>query len=900
MKALRYSLIILAILVFLLLPNVSYLYTEYLWYKDLGFERVFYYRTFGSIVLFLLALAVSSLVIYAGIYPVIKESDVSVAIPLTRIEKFLFIVRSNIKKYYKPVSLALGAVVAISFSFQLSQKWEELLLFFYGADYGLKVPVYNLDVSFFLFRLPVFSFLLSWLASLVFSSLLIVLIVYFVKSLTYTWSTFVQVFYWYRKHVFMLLGFFTLILAGNIYSKSFFLAYSKRGVIFGPGYVDVHYLIPFYRISAVVCALFSLVFFLTAFRLVKVRHAGYAVVLAITAYFLGTTLVPSMIQAYVVSPNELKLESEYISNNIRFTREAYGLDIYKEKEVDFENSTMKDDVSVDNPAVSNARLWDNRPLYEVFNQVQTIRSYYIFSDIDIDRYELNGSKVQVALSVRELDTENLADRAKTWVNLHLKYTHGYGAVVSSVTEKTQEGLPVFYLKDLPPKSSAEVFKLKQPQIYFGEKTDNYIIVKTKEEEFGYPSGDKNVYEKWQGKNGIKLDSYFKRLAFAMRFGAFKILLSKEITNESVMLFDRNIQKRLKKIAPFFKFDDDPYPVIANQKIFWICDGYTVSERFPYSEPFENRFNYIRNSVKAVVDAYSGEVSFYIFDEKDPIVAAYARIFPELFKTKEEMNSELKKHVRYPADLFWVQAQMLSNYHMLDPQVFYNKEDRWDVAEELYEDDKIFVEPYYVMIPFDIRSRNSEPEFILILPMTPSRKNNLVSWIFVASDGDNYGRGGIYKFPKGKLVYGPLQVEARINQNPEISKELTLWSQAGSRVIRGNLLVIPLKSGILYLEPLYLKSEEGSIPELKRVIVADLEKVVMAEDLSKALSYLKGEEEVAEGRESSKTVSNLDEIRQIVRLMNEKLKTGDLRGFADLFIRLKLKLGVENGDTTSTE
>lgn len=896
MKSLRAVLIVLLIILFVLMPNLAYLYTEYLWFKDLGFTRVFVYRTFASSLLFLIGLIISSLIVYLSLRPVLKEPEHAIAIPLTRLEKFLYVLRTNLKRYSRYISLALGSLIVIIFSLQLASKWEDFFLFFYGVPYGLKVPVFNTDVSFFLFKLPVYRLLIDWLKSLLFSSLLIVVAVYFLRSLTYTWNTFTQLFYWYRRHIFSLAGILFLIESASIYLNSFNLAYSSRGAVFGPGYVDVHFLMPFFKLSAVVSFLLAVLSFLTAFRKLRIKTTAYLLLASFVFYLGGAYLIPSLYQSYVVSPNELKLEKKYIANNIRMTREAYGLNIFKEKSFEINDGKPKG-LDFKNPALENARLWDNQPLYEVFNQVQAIRSYYVFSDIDIDRYIIGGRKTQVAISVRELDTSNLAERAKTWVNLHLKYTHGYGAVVSSVTSSTPEGLPLFYLKDMPPKAADKVFKLEKPQIYFGEKTDNYVIVNTSEAEFGYPSGDKNVYERWQGKNGIKLNTYLRRLAFAIRFGAMKILFSREITDESVMLFDRNIKRRLAKVAPFFLFDPDPYPVIANGKIYWICDGFTISNRFPYSEPYSDALNYIRNSVKAVIDAYTGEVSLYIFDEKDPMVKTYANIFPGILKPASKLPEELREHVRYPVGLFEVQAQMLSNYHMEDVQVFYNREDRWAVAEELYEDSRIPVEPYYVLMPFEVGS-TSESEFILILPFTPAGKNNLIAWMYVSSDGKNYGRGGIYKFPKGTLVYGPLQVEARINQDPEISKELTLWSQAGSKVIRGNLLVIPLDTGIIYVEPLYLKAENGSIPELKRVIVADLEKVIMKESLIEALKALKGEapEEIKEGEKPQ--AGEVEKLKSILLEMEASLKAGDLKKFAEAYEKLKQAIGFKGMETTA--
>jgi uncharacterized membrane protein (UPF0182 family) len=897
MTRFRYFLIAALIILLIFLPNIAFFYTEYLWYQDVGALEIYLARYGWSFLLFCVGFTVSFLILYFSLKPVIGEPEIATAIPFTRAEKFLYLLRQTLKKYYRLFGLGLSLFISLIMGFEFAAQWEKFLLYLNSTASRIQVPVFKTDLSFFLFKLPLYLFLASWIRILSGASIFVVLVIYFVRSLTYTWNTFVQVFYWYRRHLFSLLGLYLGAEALNIYLKSFTVAYSQRGVVYGPGYVDVVYVIPFYKLAALAAVLLSLVMFFTAFRQLKIRTASYAVVVFLVIYFVGSKLVPGVIQSYFVAPNELKLEAPYIRNQIKMTRFAYDLDRFKERAVDYPERIDPNELNLINPAVANIRLWDNRPLYEVFNQLQSIRSYYVFNDVDIDRYDIAGEKTQVALSVREFEADNLAERAKTWVNLHLKYTHGYGAVVCSVRATTSEGLPVFYLKDIPPRAIDSVFELKYPQIYFGEKTNNYVIVKTREKEFGYPSGDKNVYESWQGSGGIKLDSYLKKLAFSIRFGALKILLTGEIKDESVILFDRNIVKRVKKIAPFLYFDNDPYPVIANGKIYWIIDAYTISDRVPFSEPYANQLNYIRNPVKAVVDAYTGEVRLYIFDASDPIIKTYRKIFPTIFATKKELPDFLKDHVRYPSDLFSIQAAMLTTYHMRDVQVFYNREDRWAIAEELYENEKLPVEPYYVMMPFEINSSTSVPEFILILPFTPYGKNNLIAWVYISSDGEHYGKGGVYKFPKGRLVYGPLQIEARINQDPGISRELTLWGQAGSSVIRGNLLVIPLSTGVIYVEPLYLKAEQGSIPELKRVIAADQEKVVMQENLGKAIAFLAGREAYEEQKPPLPQGKDLTEIRKLLLQMDEALRKGNFKEFGEIYERLKKLVGFNSSNAT---
>lgn len=885
MNKLRYIFIAILLSVLFSLPAISVIYTEYLWFLDLGYLSAFLLRFYYQAILFLIGFIISAIVIFLNLAPTIRDVERVYAIPISRAERMLYYLRQTLKRYYRFFSIGIGFLVSILFALNISRYWELAVLFLNRVSSNINVPLYNLDASFFLFTLPFLTKLVNWFFSLLIVSGVFVLLAYFFRSLTYSWGAFVQLFYWYRTHLFSLLSIISLVLAAKTYLQSFERAYSKFGVVFGPTYVDASYLISFYRISSLAFLLLSFVFLLTVFRWLKVRVAVLAAGVFIAFYVLGSSLIPAVIQAYVVSPNELRKEASFIKNHIKMTRIAYDLNRYSIKELNIQDSLSKREITLSHPALKSVRLWDTIPLLETFNQLQSIRTYYVFNDIDIDRYNLKGEKTQVAISVRELDTSKLSDRGKTWINLHLKYTHGYGAVISYVSTSTAEGLPVLILKDLPPQTSFKELELEKPQIYFGEKTDNYIIVNTKESEFGYPFGSKNIYERWEGNNGIKLNTYLKKLAFSLRFGTLKILLSRDITNESRILFDRNILKRVVKIAPYIAFDSDPYPVIAYGRIYWVIDGYTYSKWFPYSEPFSSGINYIRNSVKAVVDAYTGETNFYIFDAKDPIIRSYSRMFKGVFKDSSEMPKEIKAHIRYPVDLFTIQVDMMATYHMEDPQVFYNKEDKWAPAQEIYNREEVRVEPYYVLLPFNPAEFEGEPEFIVMQPLTPFGKDNLNAWMFISSDGKNYGRGGVYQFPKGRLVFGPMQIESRIDQDPDISKEFTLWSQAGSQVIRGNLLVLPFSSGILYIEPLYLKSERGSIPELKRVIVANQEKVVMSESLSKSLFLLLGRQ-VEEKKEGEAQIPQLAEINELIRLMDNALRNGDLKAFGEYYLRLK--------------
>ncbi len=897
----RVTLIILLLALLVFLPAVSTLYTDILWFQDIGYLSVFLTRFYYKLALFLIGLFVSAAVIVAGFYPLIRDRENLTAIPITRAEKILFLIRNSIRKYYRIFYIVLAAVLSISFAYGLSLNWEQAALYYNSVSSGINVPVYNNDASFFLFKLPFYAIIADWAKSIILTVTALVVFGYFFKSLTYTWNALIQLFYWYRLHVFILASSFFAVESVDLYLKSFERAYSRMGAVTGPGFVDAFYLIPFYRISAVVSLVLFFMLLLTAFRAVRVKPAALVTLSCIVLYLIGAGVIPYLIQYFYVTPDEYNKEKTFISNHIEMTRAAYDLSRFSSYEFVPEESTTPIMHLSKSSIFKNLRLWDSSPLLETYNQLQAIRTYYVFNDIDIDRYTLSGETQQVAIAVRELDKNQIAQRARTWVNLHLKYTHGYGVVVSPVGSFSEEGLPQFYLKNIPVEAVYSELVLKQPQIYFGEKTDDYVIVGTREDEFGYPSGEKNVYERYRGSSGVELDSRLKKLAFSFRFGTPKIAITDAITPKSKILYYRNIYERTRKIAPFLILDTDAYPVLTDGKIYWIIDAYTASGWFPYSEKYgKGGFNYLRNSVKVVIDAYSGSTDFYIVDSDDPIIRSYKKLFKGLFKDVSQMPLNIKSHLRYPVDLFYVQAEMLATYHMSDPQVFYNREDRWAVAEEIYDANRQEVKPYYVMLPFNLNDADyRDNEFILMLPMTPYGKNNLVAWLFVSSDGSNYGRGGVYRFPKGRLVFGPMQIESRVDQDPLISQQITLWSQAGSRVIRGNLLTIPVLGKVFYVEPLYLKSEQSSIPELKRVIVADEKKVVMAESIEKALALLSGDEIEEKDSESDGVRPDAEEfaeLRSVLKQMDEALKSGDLKGFAEAYDKLRRRLLYETTQT----
>jgi uncharacterized membrane protein (UPF0182 family) len=550
---------------------------------------------------------------------------------------------------------------------------------------------------------------------------------------------------------------------------------------------------------------------------------------------IGGLIYPAIVQRFSVNPNELTKETPYIERNIEFTRQAYGLNRIVEQTYPAELSVTAEEIAANPQTVDNMRLWDPRPLRDTLNQIQALRQLYTFQDVDVDRYVIDGGYRQVMLAARELDTDRLPEGANGWVNKRLQFTHGYGLAMSPVNVVTDEGLPDLFLQDIPPKGKLTV---DRPEIYFGEKTDTYVIVNSKEKEFDYPLETSSVYANYQGQGGVRLSSFWRRLTYAWAFGDPNILISGQITSDSRLLYRRQVPDRVHTIAPFLQLDDDPYLVVADGRLFWIQDAYTVSDLYPYSQPYQGNFNYIRNSVKAVVDAYEGTVTLYIAEPNDPVVRTWAAIYPDLFKPIEEMPTSLRDHIRYPEGLFKVQAEMYRTYHMVEPQLFFNKEDLWNIPNELFFDKQQPLEPYYIIMRVP---GEAQEEFALILPFTPKNRDNTNAWLAARSDGEHYGSLIAFRFPKDRLVYGPAQIEARINQNDKIAEQFTLWSRSGSQVLRGNLLMIPIGRSSLYVEPVFLQSQTSQLPELRRVVVANGNQIAMESTLSDSLAVVLGQQ-----------------------------------------------------------
>ena len=620
----------------------------------------------------------------------------------------------------------------------------------------------------------------------------------------------------------------------------YLLLYNDNGVVVGAGYADVHVELPALWLLIGLAAVAAIVAWANV-RLRTIRLLIAAPLLVFGGSFLFAELIPGLFERFFVKPNELRLETPYIRQNIALTREAYNLGQIAVKPFPAEQDLTFQSLKDNSGTIDNIRLWDWQPLMDTYAQLQEIRTYYRFLDVDVDRYHLGDSYQQVTLAARELDPSLLSANAQTWVNLHLLFTHGNGAVMSPVTQKSAEGLPIFYLKDIPPISTRGP-PITEPRIYFGQGSPGYVIVKTGTPEFDYPKGKDNVYARYDGADGVPIGGIGWRALFAWQMDDLNILLSDYITSESRILLHRNIKDRVGTIAPFLQLDRDPYVVISAGRLYWMQDAYTTSAWFPYAkpEPDGGDLNYIRNSVKVVIDAYNGTVTFYVAEPADPIVATYRQIFPSLFKPLDAMPPDLQRHIRYPEDLFTIQALQYRAYHMDAPEVFYNREDLWQFPREATAPDEMNAGSETRMAPYYIMMRlpgEPQTEFFLMLPMTPSKRENMIAWLAARCDLPEYGKLIVYEFPKDKLVYGPFQIEALINQNTEISQQISLWNQMGSRVIRGTLLVVPIGNSILYVSPLYLRAQSGQLPELKRVIAAYADRVVMEETLPGALAAL---------------------------------------------------------------
>jgi uncharacterized membrane protein (UPF0182 family) len=809
---------------------------DWVWFSDLGYRDVFRTTVATKAAVFLLVFTATAAVLWTNGWlalrlggPAMPGRSLTIAgkSPWLLTSGSLDIGPQHVRRALMFGVCALGLLVAL---FEMSQ-WDLILTFLFQVPYGQSDPVFGRDIGFYFFSLPVYLALKDWALTTIILSALVAGAVYgglgqvqlgpgaFIAEVV-------------LGHASALLGALLAVKAWSYALDRYLLLYGDNGVVVGASYADLQVALPALQVLIVLALAAA---FLSWANL---RARSYRLPLAAVGLVFGGSLVlgeglPAIVQRLIVKPTELDLESPYIQRSITATRQAYDLHHLTVKPFAAEQSLTRQALDTNQPTIDNIRLWDSEPLIDTYRQLQEIRTYYRFSHIDEDRYGLDGTYRQVMLSVRELDPARLPTNAQTWVNRHVLFTHGNGLVMSPVTRKSAEGLPVFYLADIPPVTTGGP-PVHEPRIYFGEAKSPFAIVNGSTPEFDYPKGKDNVFARYQGVHGIPVGGTARRALFAWYFQDPNLLLSDYITAESRILFRRTVQERVATIAPFLRLDRDPYPVVSDGRIVWIQDAYTTSSYFPYAQSAPHgAFNYIRNAVKAIVDAQDGSVEFYLAAPSDPIARTYGRIFPDLFKPLSRMPADLQRHIRYPQDLFAAQVEVYRAYHMDTPEVFYNREDLWQFPRQL-DGTAGQMAPYYMVMRLPGEPR---AEFILMVPMTPSQRDNMIAWVAARCDPPHYGELIVYEFPKDKLVFGPFQIEARINQNTAISQQLSLWNQHGSRVIRGNLHAVPIEDSILYVSPLYLRAETGHIPELKRVIAAYGDHVVMEETLAEALAAL---------------------------------------------------------------
>ncbi|MFC1929445.1 UPF0182 family protein [Chloroflexota bacterium] len=825
--ATRVALILAGTLFLFILINIAKgFYTEWLWFDSLGYSSVYTTILTTKLLVFFIA---------AIIFAVLFLGNLVLAtrlVPKRQKNFWPWAIVRQIQQVLK-VGVILGtAFLSLIFGLVALGNWQVILRFFNAQPFGVIDPVFHKEASFYIFSLPFLNLIHGWLIGALIITFLgsagVYLLSYGAQRLKFDFAR--PVLIHMGALIAVILGFF----AWGYWLGIWELVFSKRGVIFGASYADIHAKLPAQWILIVVVVICIGIILYSIFRR-NSRWPLYALGGWIGASIIIGGIFPALVQRLQVEPGELARERPYIEYNIEFTREAFGLNRIEEQTFPTEDTPSIGDLTENEVTINNIRLWDPRPLKDTYNQIQAIRLYYDFNDVDIDRYTIDGEYRQVMLAARELSAEKLAGQAQTWVNRKLQFTHGYGLAMSPVNEVSTEGLPILFLKDIPPAGELDI---EQPRIYFGEKTEGYVIVNTRTQEFDYPMGEANVYGPYQGRDGISLGSFLRRLIYAWQFGDFNILISGELTQESRILYYRHIQERVNHLAPFLKLDSDPYLVVIDGKLFWIQDAYTTSDRYPYSEPINGSLNYIRNSVKAVIDAYEGSVTFYITEPEDAVIRTYQAIFPDLFLPAEQMPESSRVHIRYPEDMFNIQAAVYRSYHMRDARVFYNKEDLWAVPREVYSGKEQPLEPYYIIMRLP---GEKQEEFLLMLPFTPMNKNNAIGWLAARCDGDNYGKLLAYSFPKERLVYGPSQIENRIQQDTVITEQFALWGRGGSRVLRGNLLLILIGESKLYVEPVFLQAEAGGLPELKRVIVAAGDRIAMEPTLTESIAAIFGTE-----------------------------------------------------------
>ena len=810
-------------------PAAIRFYTDWLWFGEVGYQQVFLTMLRAQTTLFVAVFAVAALWLAANMR--LALASVGEFRPILTTREGIQVPLPG-RRQMRTIASALAVLVGIFVALYASAQWELWLAWRNMMPFGQADPILGHDASYYVFSLPFFQFARRLAQALIVVAGIGAGLLYFVSgSLSSRFGTMIWMTPAARRHLSLLVAAFLVLLAAGAWLGRAERLVMPSTLIYGPGYADVNGRMPADLIVAVLALAGAALAAVQAFT-----PRNWPIPVAAGVYLLaviGGEVYGTLLQRFVVTPNEQTRESPYIQHNIDATRRAFALDRVEARELSGDAVLTPADLARNTATTSNVRLWDHQPLLDTFGQLQVIRTYYDFVGVDNDRYRIDGTLRQIMLSPRELDTNSLPNR--TWVNDRLTFTHGYGLTLGPVNQVTEEGLPVLFVRNLPLETVPEL-PIEEPSLYYGELSNDYVIVRTSTREFHYPRGEDNVFSQYNGRGGLAIGSLWRKLVFALRFGAYQILLSNEITNDSRIMFLRNIRERVQKLAPFLAFDRDPYLVVADGRLFWMYDAYTTSTRYPYSTPAGGRLNYIRNAVKIVIDAYDGTTTVYLADAADPIAATYSRIFPGMFVPLDRMPAALREHVRYPEDIFAIQASVFATYHMTQPSVFYNREDQWELPAIEEAGDARAMQPYYTIMRLP---GEADPEFIQMLPFTPRNRDNLAAWLAARSDGEHYGTLRVFQFPKQKVIFGPRQVVARINQDQTISPQITLWNQQGSQVIWGTLMVIPIEESLIYVRPLYLRASGGRIPELQRVIVAYQNQIVMEPTLDAALQRLFG-------------------------------------------------------------
>jgi uncharacterized protein len=827
-KAVRYIGIVFVAIVIIsaLFDTVIEAFVDYYFFDSLGVASVFWtYFTTEYVVQIIFFLA---FILFGGInlfFAYRSSSYVNRALDLGQLGVSLKLVRW--------VFIGFFLLIGWFISMYPASHWLQVLMYLQQSPFGQADPIFGKDIAFYVFSVPVYELLRNFLLATLVVTAIASAAVYFFREGILVAPQAVHVSPHVRAHAAILLAIFFGIQVFDFWISRYGLLFSADGVVYGMGYVDEHVRVFSYNVMMFVSvAGIGLALYGFVRRSFKQPLIGLGVL--IIGSILLNAIVPGLVQRFSVEPNELERERRYLDFHIQSTRDAYALNEIIEQPYPVAYDLTMDDIRNNRLTIENIPLWDYRPLLDTYNQIQAIRPYYDFNDIDIARYNFNGDYRQIMLTPRELDQRRLSGDSQTWVNKTFIYTHGYGVVASPVNVFTEEGLPELFIRDIPPRVDVEI-ELNRPEIYFGERTNEPVVVRAGIEEFDYPYGETNVFTTYQEESGVNIGTFFRRLIFAIHFGTINYLITDYILPESQILYYRNIHQRVRILAPFLSFDHDPYITVVDGRLYWIYDAYTATNRYPYSRPYGRDMNYIRNSVKVVIDVYNGETKFYVIDEeRDPLIRAYMGVFSDLFVPISEMPQGLRDQIRYPQDLFDVQASMFRLYHMSDAIMFYNREDVWEFPRERVFGAAQTMESYYTILRLP---EETKEEFMLMMPFTPVNRDNMIAWLSGRSDGENYGKLLLFRFPRGELVFGPMQIEARIDQTTEIAQQLALWDQAGTRVLRGSQLVIPIENTILYIKPLFLRAVEGRLPELRRVLASDGNRVVMEVGLEAALERL---------------------------------------------------------------